>query len=94
MSPLQNIERKGTAAVKRLRKQNLADGLPFMINSNDLPPGQCYLEYPDGSIQLVTLAQNKRDFVLIQELSSQESTALRHRFNLIDRADDKSISKG
>ena len=84
MSTLQNIERKGTAAVKRLRRQKLAKGLPFMINSKELPSHQCYLEYPDGSIQLVALAENKQDFDLIRQLSTQESTQLRIRFKLAE----------
>lgn len=84
MSTLQNIEKKGTAAVKRLRRQKLASGLTFMINSGDLPSNQCYLEYPDGSIHQVVLAENKRDFNLIRELSPQESKALRIRYKLAD----------
>ena len=84
MLTLQSIERKGTAAVKRLRRQKLAKGLPFMINSKELPSNQCYLEYPDGSIHLVALAENKRDFDLIRELTPQESKALRIQFKLAD----------
>ncbi len=61
MSTLQNIEKKGTAAVKRLRSQKLAKGLPFMINSNELPTTQCYIEYPNGSIQLVALSKNAQE---------------------------------
>ena len=84
MATLQNIESKGTAAVKRLRRQKLAKGLPFMIDSKELPSNQCYLEYPDGSIQLVALAENKQDFDLIRELSPQESTQVRIKFKLAD----------
>jgi hypothetical protein len=84
MSTLQNIEKRGTAAVRRLRRQKLEKGLPFMINSNDLPPNQCYLEFPDGSIQLAALAENKRDFDPIRVLSLTESSELRHKFNLAD----------
>lgn len=83
---LQRIERRGTAAVKRLRRQKLANGFPFMINANDLPPRQCYLEYPDGSMQLVSLAENGRDFDPIRALSPQETAQLRRRFNLTDES--------
>ena len=38
--------------IKSLRKEKLSQGLPFMINSEDLPSYQCYLEYPDGSIKI------------------------------------------
>lgn len=82
MLTLQNIEEKGTAAVKRLRIQKLAKGLPFMINSKELPSNQCYLEYPDGSIHLVILSKNARDFDIIRELSTQESRRLRTKFKL------------
>ena len=70
--------------MKRLRRQKLAKGLPFMINSKELPSHQCYLEYPDGAIRLVALAENKRDFSIIRELSPQESRRLRETFNLAD----------
>ncbi len=84
MSTLQNIEKKGTAAVKRLRSQKLAKGLPFMINSNELPTTQCYLEYPNGSIQLVVLSQTSRDFTVIRELSLPESNRLRATYKLTE----------
>ena len=44
MSDLEVLENVGTAAVKRLRKQELAAGFPFMINSKDLPSIQCYMD--------------------------------------------------
>lgn len=84
MSTLQSIAIKGTEAVKRLRRQKLASGLPFMINDDGLPSGQCYLEQPDGSIQLVKLAENARDFDFIRELSIQESNELRLKYGLSD----------
>lgn len=82
MSTLQNIEKQGTAAVLRLRTQKLANGLPFMINSNDLPSTQCYLEYSNGLIQLVTLKKDARDFEVIRDLNFQEIKALRAKFKL------------
>lgn len=84
MLTLQNIQGKGTAAVKRLRTQKLAKGLPFMINSKELPSNQCYLEYPNGSIHLVTLSKTAREFDVIRELSIQESSRLRIRYKLSD----------
>jgi hypothetical protein len=84
MSTLENIERLGTAAVGRLRRQKLSNGIPFMINSKDLPPDQCYLEFPDGSIKLTALLDNNRDFTMIRTLDEIESRQLRRRFNLRD----------
>lgn len=82
MEKLQKIERTGTAAVKRLRNQKLLKGLPFMINSKELPSNQCYLEYPNGSVKLATLAKNGRDFEIIRELTPLESRRLRTKFKL------------
>jgi len=55
VTALQIIEKVGNEAVQKLRLRKLRDGHPFMINSKDLRSNQCYLEYPDGSIQLVFL---------------------------------------
>ena len=55
MTALQTIEQIGNKAVQKLRLQKLRSGHPFMINSKELEPNQCFLEYPDGTIQLVYL---------------------------------------
>jgi len=55
-------------------------GLPFMINSHLLPSDQCYLEYPDGIIKIVTIDRSINDFKVISELSSEESILLRKKF--------------
>ena len=81
MMELRTIGKKGTEAVKKLRLQKLINGHPFMINSNDLISNQCYLEYPDGSIKLVTIKKNARDFNIIRELSTTEANTLRIRYN-------------
>lgn len=84
MSTLQSTAAQGTEAVKRLRRQKLASGLPFMINDSELLSGQCYLEQPDGSIQLVKLAASTRDFDFVRELSEQERRQLRSKYGLTD----------
>lgn len=76
-------ERSGTNAVRILRKSKLNRGQPFMINSRALPSTQCYLEYPDGSIKLVTLTSAQTDLKVIRDLSPEETASLRKRFNLI-----------
>jgi len=78
------MEQAGTEAVKKLRLENLKNGYPFMINSNDLPDTQCYYEYPDGSIKLFSLPENKREFILIRVLSKAESNKLRQKFDLTE----------
>lgn len=82
MSILESIAMKGTEAVKRLRREQLAEGFSFMINDDSLPSGQCYLEQPDGSIQLVKLSTNGRDFDVVRELSAQEREDLRLKYGL------------
>lgn len=62
--------------------EKLSKGLPFMINSTELPSGQCWLEYPDGHIQLVTLSKSRTDFDIIKILSIQESYALKKNLGL------------
>ncbi len=82
MTQIQEIEKSGTAAVKRLRIRKLRSGHPFMINSIDLPGNQCYLEYPDGSITLVTIVNSARDFTVIRKLSPGEGNSLRAKYKL------------
>ncbi len=82
MIQMQEIEEKGTAAVKRMRVKNLQNGLPFMINIKGLPAKQCYLEYPNGSISLVTTEKSAIDFTLIRTLSKNEGNELRKKYNL------------
>jgi len=76
------LNKMGTDAVKRLRLQKLRSGKPFMINSNELSGKQCYLEYPNGRIELVTIADSAIDFVPIRELSPLESAQLREKYQL------------
>lgn len=59
-------------------------GLPFMIKTNDLPPTQFYLEYPDGYIKLAKISDNKLDFTFIAELTMQESDEIREKYKLIN----------
>jgi hypothetical protein len=80
MLKLKEIEQKGTEAVRKLRRQKLQNGLPFMINSKELLSTQCYLEYPNGVIRLVTFTRAARDFDIIRELSLLEANSLRARF--------------
>ncbi len=82
MSEAEIIQKKGSDAVKKLRFEKLKNGNPFMINSNDLPTGQCYLEYPDGKITLVRLSENSLDFTLIRELADEESKIIRTKYQL------------
>lgn len=81
MSTVKITSRKGTNAVKKLREQKLKSGLPFMINVKELSTNQCYLEYPNGSINLITVVHSSREIDVIRELTSMEATHLRKRFH-------------
>ncbi len=75
------LEKKGNDAVKQLRQVKHDKGFPFMINAKELPANQCYLEYPDGKIVLVSITSPAaRDFTVIQELSPSEGNSIRERF--------------
>ena len=82
MTDVQKIERTGNDAVKMLRRDKLRKGMPFMINAKELPGNQCYLEFPDGKILLVTISSTGSDFVILRELSEIENTDVRKRYNL------------
>src|SRR5882724_781998 len=82
MSESDKLEQLGTRAVKRLRVSKLKHGAPFMINVSTLPSSQCYLEYPGGKIVLVTYSSSSRDFVVLRELTADESSELRSKLDL------------
>jgi len=79
---MKQLEKTGNEAVQKLRLKKLRNGFPFMINSKELPSGQCYLEYPNGNINLVTIKKAARDFTLIRELSPEERTVIRKKYSL------------
>lgn len=81
MSTIKITSRKGTNAVKKLREKKLKNGLPFMINVKELSTNQCYLEYPNGSIKLITVVHSARDIDVVRELTLIEATHLRRRFH-------------
>ena len=81
MSMVKKISKKGTNAVKKLRELKLRSGLPFMINVKELSTNQCYLEYPNGSIKLITVVHSSRDIDVVRELTSTEASHLRKRFH-------------
>lgn len=85
MSEIFNIEKrqlKANNAIMELRRYKLMHGQFFMINSESLPQGQCYIEYPDGHISLATLNSTKRDFAIIRNLSTLEVKHVRDQFGL------------
>lgn len=84
LKSIKEIQNVGNEAVRRLRRQKLSSGHPFMINSKKLPKGQCYLEFPDGHIELASIASTKRDFHIIKQLTNGESIKIRRQYHLQD----------
>lgn len=87
MSMINEIEERARLAILELRQTKHKNGYPFMINSTTLPNNQCWLEYPNGHIHLVTLSKSRMDFDIIRILSIEESDSIRkflgvERFNL------------
>ena len=83
MSELEVLEAIATTAVQRLRTETLTAGQPFMINMNNLPENQCYLEYQDGSIELVNFIKGKNEFSFVKELSESERLCLKQSIGLM-----------
>ncbi len=77
-----DMQQVGSEAVGDLRLQKLTSGRPFMINSSELSSDQCYIEFPDGSIKLVSLISSKSDYSVIKKLSLTETNELRRKFHL------------
>jgi hypothetical protein len=77
---IKQLEKSANEAIKNLHESKLKNGFPFMINSDDLPSNQCYLEYPNGSIRLVFLSRRTSDFETIIEYSLEESNLIRKKF--------------
>lgn len=76
------LEQSGLLAVQLLRKKNLEQGHPFMINRAELPAGQCYLEFPNGVIQLVAINRNKKDFEKVRDLTIEEQNSIKKQLQL------------
>lgn len=83
MESIERLKEIGATAVRNLRKQKLSMGQPFLINSKDLPATQCYLEYPDTSIKIVSVASDLRSFIEIRKLSEAEAIVVRKLYELV-----------
>ncbi len=76
------LQKAGTKAVRELRRNKLNSGIPFMINTDLLPTNQCYMEYPDGSINILTICSKTWDFKVIGRLSIAENKTIRRKLKL------------
>lgn len=75
--------KKVISRIKSLRREKLSLGLPFMINSDELPSHQCYLEYPDGTIVIAEANHKESDFKIIRELDFLNAEVLKRNLKLI-----------
>ena len=82
MGTIENLKAIGRTVVRRLRRQKLDSGKPFLIWSNKLPKHQSYLEYPDHSIKIVSVAPNLKSFTIIRELTKSQAQVIRKELNL------------
>jgi len=54
-----------------------------MINSDELPSHQCYLEYPDGTIKIAEANSKDSDFRIIEELDFLNAEYIKRKLKLI-----------
>lgn len=83
MGSIEQLKQISGTVVRRLRKQKLEKGKPFLIWSDKLPKDQSYLEYPDRSIKIVTVAPDYKSFMILRELTPGQAQDIRQEFNLI-----------
>ena len=82
MGTIEELKAISSTVVRRLRRQKLDNGKPFLIWSNKLPKNQSYLEYPDHSIKIVSVAANLKSFTIVKELTNRQAHIIRSELNL------------
>ncbi len=86
LKSIEAMKQTGNAAVRRLRKQKFAKGLPFMINSRDLPQNESYLEYPDGRMVIIKSQVRFIILSLLRKYLQRCQLTSADNFNLISHA--------
>ncbi|MBS0031503.1 hypothetical protein ACTJJ0_22690 [Chitinophaga sp. 22321] len=81
MRPLTEIEKRAQLAVQKVRAESLSSGKTFMIYDKDLPDGKYYMEYPDGSVKIVTPSQKLKDFIVEKVLTRRQADLVRDGLN-------------
>ena len=82
MKDIKIIEKRGRAALNLIRANALSNGKSFLIYDENLPIGQCYMEYPDGDIKIVKPSSKTFEFIVYQELDASTVLSLRQKFEL------------
>ncbi len=83
MGTIEELKTISGTVVRRLRRQKLDNGKPFLIWSDKLPKNQSYLEYPDHSIKIVTVSPDLMSFTVVEELTNIQAQVLRNELNLL-----------
>ncbi len=83
MGTIEELKTISGTVVRRLRRQKLDNGKPFLIWSDKLPKNQSYLEYPDHSIKIVTVSPDLMSFTVVEELTNVQAQVLRNELNLL-----------
>lgn len=71
--------------IKNLRLRNFGNNLPFLLLSENLPKGQVYREYPDGSIEIQEVATvgNKFTTRVVKILKGSQADHIRRTYGLL-----------
>lgn len=77
-----SLERTAKKAINLLRKKKLSQGVPFMINSTLLPSHECFLEYPNGLIEIIRADPEACDFKVVEKLNPISIKLLRGTLKL------------
>jgi len=59
----------------------LKSGESFVIYDDRLPPEECYLEHPDGSIELVWMPSHSKKYSVKEKLGPVQVELLRRKFD-------------
>jgi hypothetical protein len=74
------MEERGIQALKMLRLSSLRKGENFLIFDDRLPPEHFYLEYPDGTIEMVTFSKKRNEYSVREILGTRQSELLRKKY--------------
>jgi hypothetical protein len=78
-----NFDQRIEQSILLLREQKHQAGFPFMIEGmGELPNNQAYMEYADGSIEVVAFSANYQDYYTIRKLTEVEIKVLHQRYHL------------
>lgn len=72
-----SLQRRAAEAIATLRRDELANGLPFMLGNAGLPAGQFFFEYPDGRIAVARYPRTHAAHQVVRWLTEEESARMR-----------------